>query len=515
MKLTRFQSMVRIEYVEGEEATDTVYLPVLYASDILITGGFNVYWRSAVAELPEPFSYKPIDIDGLGEVQVDLPYLLQVWGFPSGTYCLRRSTPMDKLLVQPAPNRVLKQGHLDVLYHQLLYVQQELCEVKFIHADIVRDGTYNGGVVEELAPPKNPSTDDSTSGSETQSTTSTTPTLPVDTETKAIPTAEYLQTIGYTVSYIHNGVPVIFGKPPFKLNIHNQQIDSWGFLTIANTETQLRVSNSGTAFISYEDAVGKRPLAAELDAAGYTKDAAGKYYAVLPRQQTTVLPSNSPNGRFEEVSKDANGYSIEYTAEADTDAYKWFVRLADPVVETEGKSEGSSTIGATGATGADASMGATETSSEAPKSNAGSTTVTSSESASESSTETSAETSTEHKEASTGVSSESTASTGAVSNDPADHGAFIQEYVATAAPTVHYYKEGEVPSNLGYSRDAYGNYPAQGAITKWVAKASSESASSTTSFYVDKHYSVVEWTWKEDTEELEQEGYWTLKLDES
>lgn len=513
MKLTQFQSMVRIEYVEGEEATSVVHLPVLTASGVLITGGLNVYWQSAVTELPEPFKYTTDSTGTKGEVQVDLVALLKSLNFPTGTYCLRRATPMDKLLVQPAPNRVLKQEHLDLLYHQLLYIQQELCEVKFIRSEVVRAGTYNGGVIEDPTVTPDPATPNAGDTGDTGDTKPVTPVLPVDTETQAVPTAEHLQTQGYTISYIHNGVPIIFGKAPFKLNIRNQQIDSNGYLTIANTETQLRVSNPSAKFVSYEDAVGKRPLAAELDAAGYTKDAAGKYYAVLPRQQTTVLPSNSPNGRFEEVSKDANGYSIEYTAEADTDAYKWFVRLADPVVETEDKSEGSSTTGATGATGADASTGATETSSEAPKSNEGSTTVTSSESASEPSTETS----TEHKEASTGVSSESTASTGTVSSDPADHGAVVKEYVVTSAPTVHYYKEGGVPSNLGYSRDAYGNYPAQGTITKWVVKASSESASSTAPFYVDEHNSVVEWTEKEDTENdetSEREGYWTLKLNE-
>lgn len=100
-----------------------------------------------------------------------------------------------------------------------------------------------------------------------------------------------------------------------------------------------------------------------------------------------------------------------------------------------------------------------------------------------------------------------------VSDDPEDHGALIKEYRAESAPTVHYRKEDNVPTDLGYSRDAYGNYPALGDVTKWVvSKDSPESARGTRPLYLDEHNSVVEWTEKEDTED--QAGYWTLKLDE-
>ena len=57
MKLEQFQSMVRIEYTEGEEATAVVRLPVLAASEVLLTGGLNVYWASSVLALPEPLKY--------------------------------------------------------------------------------------------------------------------------------------------------------------------------------------------------------------------------------------------------------------------------------------------------------------------------------------------------------------------------------------------------------------------------------------------------------------------------
>lgn len=570
MKLEQFQSMVRIEYTEGEEATAVVRLPVLAASDVLLTGGLNVYWASPVLALPEPLKYiykgmpakvdpKPTEqptnpageqpdpkaavtiednsgkrarnnfgwtgiartlfehiaterkkqglpaltpatvetIQPIGVVEVDLVALLKSMRFPSGTYCFRRATPMDKLLVQPAPNRVLKQEHLNLLYHQLLYIQQELCEVKFIRAEVVRDGTYNGGVLEDpkVTPdPEQPNTGDTGS---TEPKPKPQPEPDVDTETQAVPMSEHLTTIGYTIAYIHNGVPVIFGKAPFKLNKRGQQIDSNGYLTLSQTDTQLRVLNKATAFTTYEAAVGTRPEASVLNAAGYTKDSSGKYYAVLPRIQTTVLPSNSPNGRFEEVYKDANGYSIEYAAEADTGNYKWFVRLADPKEKAEEHT--------------------TETQPTPPKpsEDSGSTgTVTPSE----------PERSTEHSTAPAPATPapaqpeperhDHAPTTPEVSSDPADHGAVIKEYHVASAPTVNYHKEDHVPTYLGYSRDSYGNYPALGTITKWiVAKDSPESARGTPPMYLDEHNSVVEWTEKEGTEP--PEGYWTLKLDET
>jgi hypothetical protein len=576
MKLTQFQSMVRIEYTEGEEATAVVRLPVLAASDVLLTAGLNVYWASPVLALPEPLKYiykgmpakvdlKPTEqpanpageatpdpkaavttanhfggssrnnlgwtgiartlfehiaaerkkqglpaltpaavetIQPMGTVEVDLVALLKSMQFPSGTYCLRRATPMDKLLVQPAPNRMLKQEHLNLLYHQLLYIQQELCEVKFIPADVVRDGTYNGGIVEDkqVVPdtdPEKPGT-----GSE-EPKPKPKPEPNVDTETQAVPTAEHLQTQGYAIAYIHNGAPVIFGKAPFKTNKRGQQIDSNGYLTLSLTDTQLRVLNKGTAFTTYEAAIGKKPLAAELDAAGYTKDKAGKYYAVLPRQQTTVLPSNSPNGRFEEVSKDANGYSISYTAEAETGVYKWFVNLgtaegkpsADPKEDTP--KEGSPTE--------DPPVSKPpkeEPPAAPPSSDTG--TVTPADPSPKPADPKPADPTPAHSEPARTPSS-----------DPDDHGAYIKEYYVHSAPEVYYIKEDHVPTYLGYSRDARGNYPAIGDITKWVvAKDSPESARGTPPMYTDKHNSIVEWTGIADAGEGEPEGYWTLKLDE-
>ena len=571
MKLTQFQSMVRIEYTEGEEATAVVRLPVLAVSDVLLTAGLNVYWASPVLALPEPLKYiykgmsaevkpKPTEqpavnpageqpdlkvavtieddfgnhtrnnfgwtgiaaelfkritterrkqglpaltpasietIQPMGVVEVDLVALLKSLGFPSGTYCLRRATPMDKLLVQPAPNRVLKQEHLNLLYHQLLYLQQELCEVKFIHADVVRDGTYNGGIVEDKqvvpdADPEKPGT-----GSE-EPKPKPKPEPDVDTETQAVPTAEHLQTQGYTIAYIHNGVPVIFGKAPFKTNKRGQQIDSHGYLTLSLTDTQLRVLNKGTAFTTYEDAVGKKPLAAELDVAGYTKDKAGKYYAVLPRQQTTVLPSNSPNGRFEEVFKDAHGYSISYAAEAETGIYKWFVNL--------GTAEGNPKEGASREEPPQSDPPVALPSKEeppAPPPPSSTNTVTSADPNPKSA---------DPKPADPGPAPSEPART--PSSDPNDHGAYIEEYYVHLAPTVHYRKESDVPTYLGYHRDEYGNYPAYGNITKYiVTKDSPESVRGTSPIYLDENHSLVEWTEKEDTDP--PEGYWTLKLDES
>lgn len=585
MKLTQFQSMVRIEYTEGKEATAVVRLPVLAASDVLLTAGLNVYWASPVLALPEPLKYiykgmpaevkpKPTEqptvnpageqpdpkaavtiedgsgtrtrsnfgwtgiartlfehiaaerkkqglpaiteetierivVNPMGVVEVDLVAFLKSMNFPSGTYCLRRATPMDKLLVQPAPNRVLKQEHLNLLYHQLLYLQQELCEVKFIHADVVRDGTYNGGIVEDKQVVPDTDPEKPNTGSE-EPKPKPQPEPNVDTETQAVPTAEHLQTQGYTIAYIHNGVPVIFGKAPFKTNKRGQQIDSNGYLTLSLTDTQLRVLNKSTAFSTYEDAVGKKPLAAKLDAAGYTKDKAGKYYAVLPRQQTTVLPSNSPNGRFEEVSKDANGYSISYAAEAETGIYKWFVNLGT----AEDKPEGG-----TGAEHKEDTPEENTPREEPPQSDPPVAKPPKEEPpapSSDTGTVTPADPSpkpADPKPADPRPAPSEPERT--PSSDPDDHGAYIKEYYVHSAPEVHYIKEDHVPTYLGYSQDARGNYPAIGDITKWVvAKDSPESARGTAPMYTDKHNSIVEWTDIEDAGAGEPEGYWTLKLDE-
>lgn len=485
MKLEQFQSMVRIEYTAGEEATAVVRLPVLAASDVLLTGGLNVYWACPVLALPEPFVHtnQPIQV-----IEVDLIKLLKSLKMPLGTYCLRRATPMDKLLVQPAPNRVLKQEHLDLLYHQLLYIQQELCEVKFIPADIVREGTYNGGVLEDpkVTPdPEQPNTGD-TGGVEPKPKPQPEP--DVDTETQAIPMAEHLTTQGYTIEYIHNGVPVIFGKAPFKLNKRGQQIDKNGYLTLSLTDTQLRVLNKGTAFTTYADAVGIRPEASVLDAAGYTKDSAGKYYAVLPRIQTTVLPSNSPNGRFEDVYKDANGYSIEYSAETGTGNYKWFVRLADPKEKAEEHT--------------------TEHNPEPPKPpKPSSDTVTPSEPAPEHREEPAParpEPAPERHEPEPAPESSVPAA--------ADQGVnVVPVHASTRLPN---YRARSVHDNMtayGYQRNKFGHYLAIAPITKYVAAEDTpEYLKEGLPTYTDSKNSILKWVMHEDPETMQSESYWAV-----
>lgn len=567
MKLEQFQSMVRIEYTAGEEATAVVRLPVLAASDVLLTGGLNVYWACPVLALPEPLKYiykgmpakvvpKPTEqpanpaanpageaqpdpkaavtikddsgkrtrqnlgwtgiarilfehiaterkqkglpaltpasvetIQPMGVVEVDLVALLKSMQFPSGTYCFRRATPMDKLLVQPAPNRVLKQEHLNLLYHQLLYIQQELCEVKFIHADVVREGTYNGGVLEDpkVTPdPEQPNTDDADS---TEPKPKPKPEPDVDTETQAIPMAEHLTTQGYTIEYIHNGVPVIFGKAPFKLNKRGQQIDKNGYLTLSLTDTQLRVLNKGTAFTTYADAVGIRPEASVLDAAGYTKDSAGKYYAVLPRIQTTVIPSNSLNGRFEEVYKDANGYSIEYSAEAGTGNYKWFVRLADPKEKAKAQPE----------------HNPEPPKPPKPNEDSGSTgTVTPSEPAPE------------HREEPAPAHREEPApvepSPASPQPETTDRGArVILVHDDTPLPNYRARNGNDYMSAYGYTRNKFGNYPAIEPITKYVAADdASKDLKEHLPVFVDAKNSVLKWVTEEDPETLQQESCWVV-----
>lgn len=567
MKLTQFQSMVRIEYTEGEEATAVVRLPVLAASDVLLTGGLNVYWASPVLALPEPLKYiykgmpakvdpKPIEqptnpapnpageqpdpkaavtaeddtgrrthnnfdwtgiartlfehiaterkkqglpaltpasvatIQPMGVVEVDLVALLKSMQFPSGTYCFRRATPMDKLLVQPAPNRVLKQEHLNLLYHQLLYIQQELCEVKFIRAEVVRDGTYNGGVLEDpkVTPdPEQPNTGDTGSA---EPKPKPKPEPDVDTETQAVPMAEHLQTQGYTIAYIHNGVPIIFGKAPFKTNKRNQQIDSNGYLTVSNVDTQLRVTNQGTKFVSYEAAIGKKPLAAELDAAGYTKDKAGKYYAVLPRQQTTVLPSNSPNGRFEEVSKDANGYSISYAAEAETGVYKWFVNLGtaeakpkeDPPVAKPPKEE------------------------PPPEHREELVPVEPSPARPEPEPEPRPEPAPERH--------------GSYSSVPAATDQGVNVVPVHASTRLPHYRVRSASDNMaayGYTRNKFGDYPAIAPITKYVvAEDTPEYLKEDLPTHTDSKNSILRWVTREDPETTRSESYWAVDyLEES
>lgn len=517
MKLEQFQSMVRIEYTAGEEATAVVRLPVLAASDVLLTGGLNVYWASAVLALPEPLKYtykgmpakvdpKPTEqpanpaanpasvetIQPMGVVEVDLVALLKSMQFPSGTYCFRRATPMDKLLVQPAPNRVLKQEHLNLLYHQLLYIQQELCEVKFIRAEVIRDGTYNGGVLEDPKVTPDPEQPNNGDTGSTEPKPKPKPEPDVDTETQAVPTAEHLQTQGYTIEYIHNGVPVIFGKAPFKTNKRGQQIDSNGYLTLSLTDTQLRVLNKGTAFTTYEAAIGKKPLAAELDAAGYTKDKAGKYYAVLPRQQTTVLPSNSPNGRFEEVSKDANGYSISY-AEAETGIYKWFVNLgtaedkptADPPVVKPPKEAPSP------------EPSAPEPSHPEPPP--------------------------EHREEPAPVEPsparpepepEPRPEPAPESSVPAAADQGVNVVPVHASTRLPNYRARSVNDNMtayGYQRNKFGYYPAIAPITKYVAAEDTpEYLKEGLPTYTDSKNSILKWVTQENPETMQSESYWAV-----
>lgn len=556
MKLEQFQSMVRIEYTEGEEATAVVRLPVLAASDVLLTGGLNVYWASSVLALPEPLKYtykgmpkvveakpKPteqpdtpvlaiapkrnfgwtgiakvlgehivaerkqkglpeltekviesIAVNPTGAVEVDLIAFLKSLKFPSGTYCFRRATPMDKLLVQPAPNRVLRQEHLDLLYHQLLYIQQELCEVKFIPAEIVRDGTYNGGVLEDpkVTPdPEQPNTGD-TGGAEPKPKPQPEP--DVDTETQVVPMAEHLTAQGYTIAYIHNGVSVIFGKAPFKLNKRGQQIDSNGYLTLSQTDTQLRVLNKATAFTTYADAVGTRPEASVLDAAGYTKDSAGKYYAVLPRIQTTVLPSNSPNGRFEEVYKDANGYSIEYAAEAGTGNYKWFVRLADPKAKPATPTENQPAT-------PNPELKQPETNPEPPPEHREEPRP--------------AEPAPEHREPE--PSAPEPSAPAPAEPEAKDHNVtVVLVHPDTELPNYRSRNDNDYMPAYGYTKNKFGNYPAIEPITKYIAADDADKdLKEHLPVYVDAKNSVLKWVTEQDPETMQQESHWVVDYKET
>lgn len=472
MKLEQFQSMVRIEYTAGEEATAVVRLPVLAASDVLLTGGLNVYWASPVLALSEPFVHtnQPIQV-----IEVDLIKLLKSLKMPSGTYCLRRATPMDKLLVQPAPNRVLKQEHLNLLYHQLLYIQQELCEVKFIRAEVIRDGTYNGGVLQDpkVTPDPDPEKPNPVKPTPDMDTPKPVPKPSVDDDTKPIPSSAELVAQGYEIAYVQDGVPLIFGLQPFRMNKKQQQIDKNGYRTVNNIVSDLLVSDPRKAFTTYADAVGIKPTAAMLEAKNYRKNSYGEYIGEKPRYQTTVLPSNSPFGSYAEVSKDANGYAINLRKDRDTGTYQWFVNLAPSSTE---------------------SNGSTETQPTTPSSGTGSA-VTPAEPAPEHREE--------HREEP------------APANE--DRGATIKEvHSFSDLPRYERRNNGDNMQAYGYTEDSHYNYPAIPPITKYVAADdASEDVQGVLPLVLDKNGSVLQWAIETNRELSDQPtvAYWAVEYD--
>lgn len=141
------KSCVRVQYSKeaGSSAVSTVTLPMLRASSLLITSGATlaeqkVHWMRSFEDIWKRIgtgaeALEPIVLDAEWQLQmqvrVNLDKLFEVLGFPAGDYVLRRSTPADRLLAQPIPNRPLKNQHLKMLVLQLLYVQQEFSEVRF------------------------------------------------------------------------------------------------------------------------------------------------------------------------------------------------------------------------------------------------------------------------------------------------------------------------------------------------------------------------------------------------
>lgn len=141
------KSCLRVQYSKeaGSSAVSTVTLPMLRASSLLITSGATlaeqkVHWMRSFEDIWKRVgvgaeALEPIVLDAEWQlqmqVQVNLDKLFEILGFPAGDYVLRRSTPADRLLVQPVPNRPLKNQHLRMLVLQLLYVQQEFSEVRF------------------------------------------------------------------------------------------------------------------------------------------------------------------------------------------------------------------------------------------------------------------------------------------------------------------------------------------------------------------------------------------------
>lgn len=141
------KSCLRVQYSKeaGSSELQTATLSMLRASSLLITSGATlaeqkVHWMRSFEDIWKRVgvgaeALEPIVLDAEWQlqmqVQVNPEKLFEALGFPAGDYVIRRSTPADRLLVQPIPNQPLKNQHLRMLVLQLLYVQQEFSEVRF------------------------------------------------------------------------------------------------------------------------------------------------------------------------------------------------------------------------------------------------------------------------------------------------------------------------------------------------------------------------------------------------
>ena len=143
----RHKSCVRLQYADtvGDNITDSITLPMLRASSLLITSGATlaeqkVHWMRSFEDIQKRIGTGAEALEAIvldaewyldTQVRINPDKLLKALGFPTGDYVIRRSTPADRLLVQLLPNRVLKTQHLQLLCQQLLYVQEEFSEVRF------------------------------------------------------------------------------------------------------------------------------------------------------------------------------------------------------------------------------------------------------------------------------------------------------------------------------------------------------------------------------------------------
>lgn len=141
------KSCLRVQYSKeaGSNAVESIALPMLRASSLLITSGATlaeqkVHWMRSFEDIWKHIgvgaeALEPIVLDAEWylntQVRINPDKLLQSLEFPAGDYVIRRSTPADRLLVQLLPNLVLKTQHIQQLCQQLLYVQEEFSEVRF------------------------------------------------------------------------------------------------------------------------------------------------------------------------------------------------------------------------------------------------------------------------------------------------------------------------------------------------------------------------------------------------
>lgn len=249
----RHKSCVRVQYSEGtgDNAVETITLPMLRASSLLITSGATlaeqkVHWMRSFEDVQKRIGTGAEALEAVvldaewylnTQVRINPDKLLKALGFPTGDYVIRRSTPTDRLLVQLLPNRILKTQHIQQLCQQLLYVQEEFSEVRF---DIIEQAAataftamypstsaaYLEAQPDALVPVETPI--ESHTEHNTESVSTDLSTDPKAWLGKKRPQSDYKVSVLESLGY-EQGLAGYTGKEPTQV-IDGQQYDALGFL---------------------------------------------------------------------------------------------------------------------------------------------------------------------------------------------------------------------------------------------------------------------------------------------